>query len=359
MMAARAAVAHRLGPTDDAAAAYEAAAGARGGARAPRHERLLLLPGAGTGGEEGPRTPALVARGGALVGGTGTLPAPAGAALASLTSQTVSADLDSLLPLLAPSSGGTRREERGHAAAAAHLAKAALGAGVVAVPFCWAVLGAVPGTAAMAATAALIWYSCRCLALAAADSGQTSFSGVLVHQLGRWAGVALDLCMILNVWGERIAASGAGFKPGVMVIMAQITADLLTSDELQALGAPAWLHRLMASRAAVLGLATLLGVAPLLAAADALGGASAAASALGLLALAVWVVFGRVRENALADFTVAGLKQALGSVRGAVAVAAAVRLLYAASIALTFPVFMQPFRRAAPQRAPAPSLAGD
>lgn len=66
--------------------------------------------------------------------------------------------------------------------------QAALGVGVISLPFCSLLLGVVPGAAALAAAALATWYSCHCLAMGAQATGQRTFSGTLVAALGRWAG---------------------------------------------------------------------------------------------------------------------------------------------------------------------------
>lgn len=69
-------------------------------------------------------------------------------------------------------------------------------------------LGAVPATAAFLAVAALMLYSCRCLAAASHATAQLSYSGVLAAQLGRRAAAVLDVFMVLNCFGGCAAVAG-------------------------------------------------------------------------------------------------------------------------------------------------------
>jgi len=91
---------------------------------------------------------------------------------------------------------------------ALRLSRTSLGVGLLALPYAFLLLGAVPATAALLAVAALSLLSCRCLAAASAATGQLGYGGVLAAQLGAWAAMALDAAVALSCLGERAGVRG-------------------------------------------------------------------------------------------------------------------------------------------------------
>ncbi|EFN52813.1 hypothetical protein CHLNCDRAFT_138482 [Chlorella variabilis] len=214
----------------------------------------------------------------AAVHGTGITPLvasplPPAASMGRETSQTDPQLLEELLPFLDTSSEG-HMGTTGQQRCALSLAKSILGAGLVAVPHAFLLLGAVPATAAFLAVAALMLYSCRCLAAASHATAQLSYSGVLAAQLGRRAAAVLDVFMVLNCFG-------------MMVVYVIAAGDAVVPDaEWLGNGVPAWLRALLSSRPTLLGLLTLLILAPLLSFRQLKQ--TTLVSALGVAAVALW-----------------------------------------------------------------------
>ena len=138
------------------------------------------------------------------------------------------------------------------------LAKAMLGAGLVALPCSLLLLGTLPAVLAFVTLGTLCQLSCSALAAAAAAAARgglpaqrLSYNGVLELQLGPWAARLLDGATALHCLG-------------VMTACLIASGDALVSDEWRAEGAPSWLAALLRSRPAVLALMSALVVAPLL-----------------------------------------------------------------------------------------------